>query len=288
MESGKNISEGWIGVECPFCPDLDPSTHLGINPETNMMNCWRCGTKGSVLQLVRYHHKCSFSAAEKIASRFTRQIDHVDTEHRKNQALEKQSQRVLLPSESTKTLLPAHRSFLLKRGFEPDLIFRKYDLSCIDRIGKWKFRLVIPIIMNNRLVAWTTRDITGLSDRPYKNAPKVECAIPIKSCLYNIDTVKDSVIVTEGPLDVWTLGEATVCTFGIKYTRSQVHLLTRKAKKAHILFDSDAIVEASALAFDLSAHMQHVEVLELESGDPADMNEQDVRALRREIFGKIF
>jgi len=287
-ESGKNISSGWIGIACPFCPDEDPSTHLGIDPETNLINCWRCGKKGSVIELVRYHQKCSYTAAENVLSQFSRASSRDLASEDKSQAIAKSSATVTLPSECEKSMLALHQSFLVRRGFSPHKIYEKYDLSCVDKFGKYKFRLIIPIIMRGQLVAFTSRDVTGLSDNPYRHASNEECVIPVKSCLYNIDTVKDTVIIAEGPLDVWNLGDASVCTFGTQYTRSQVKLLTSKCKRAHVLFDSDATTEASSLAFDLSAHIEHVEIIELDQGDPADMTLDDVRALRREIFGKIF
>jgi len=287
-ESGKNISSGWIGTACPFCPDEDPSTHLGINPDTNMISCWRCGKKGSVIELVRYHQRCSYASAENVLSQFSRASSRAIAFEEESQAKAKATASVLLPSECEKSILPLHQEFLVRRGFEPHEIYKKYNLSCVDKFGKWKFRLIIPITMHGQLVAFTSRDVTGLSDNPYRHASNVECVIPVKSCLYNMDTVKDTVIIAEGPLDVWNLGDASVCTFGTKYTRSQVKLLASKCKRAFVLFDSDAITEASLLAYDLSAHIEHVEIMELDSGDPADMTQQDVRALRREIFGKIF
>ena len=287
-ESGKNISSGWIGTSCPFCPDEDPSTHLGINPETNLISCWRCGKKGSIIELVRYHQKCSYASAENVLSQFSRTSSRDSALEDKSQALAKLVGHVSLPSECEKTILPQHQTFLVRRGFSPHEVYEKYDLSCVDKFGKWKFRLIIPILMQRHIVAFTSRDVTGLSDNPYKHARNVECIVPVKSCLYNIDSVKDIVIIVEGPLDVWNLGDASVCTFGTKYTRSQVKLIASRVKRAHVLFDSDAIVEANSLAFDLSAHVEHVEVIELDEGDPADMTNDDVRALRGEIFGKIF
>ena len=40
---GKNVSEGWIGIHCPFPFCSDPSTHLGINLSSKAVNCWICG-----------------------------------------------------------------------------------------------------------------------------------------------------------------------------------------------------------------------------------------------------
>ena len=45
--SGKNVTSGWIEVNCPFCGD--PSYHLGISP-TNLFHCWRCGEKGNLIK----------------------------------------------------------------------------------------------------------------------------------------------------------------------------------------------------------------------------------------------
>ena len=287
-EAGKNISEGNIGIECPFCPDGDPSNHLGIHLDTNLINCWRCGTRGTVIKLIMKLERCSFKSAQNVLNRFKHSRTSIDPVEREISAFSQAERQISLPAASQKTLLIQHRKFLRRRGFSPNEIFRKYDLACVGKTTKWKFRLIIPIVYRRKLVAWTSRDVTGQAEMPYRNASNDECVIPVKKCVYNLDNAKETMIVAEGPLDVWRLGDGAVCTFGTQFTKHQVLLIASKAKRVFILYDSDAEYEGARLAYDLSTHVPSVEIIDLDSGDPADMTEQEVGSLRREIFGKIF
>jgi hypothetical protein len=110
-----------------------------------------------------------------------------------------------------------------------------------------------------------------------------------KDCLYNIDTVGDTALVVEGASDVWRLGDGAVGTFGHKFTKTQVYLL-RNCRRVFVLFDTEveAQEDARRLAYDLSGIVPDVHVFELDKGDPGDLSEDDVKALRSEIFGRKF
>jgi hypothetical protein len=56
--SGKNVSSGWIGISCPFCGDS--SNHLGINLESKVFSCWKCGEKGNFIKLAMELEGLSF------------------------------------------------------------------------------------------------------------------------------------------------------------------------------------------------------------------------------------
>ena len=64
--SGKNVTSGWIEINCPFCFPEDPSWHLGINLDTKLYNCYICGNKGSPINLIMEIDQCSFPKAKKI------------------------------------------------------------------------------------------------------------------------------------------------------------------------------------------------------------------------------
>ena len=40
--SGKNVTSGWVEINCPFCGD-DPSYHMGVNLSSGLYHCWICG-----------------------------------------------------------------------------------------------------------------------------------------------------------------------------------------------------------------------------------------------------
>jgi DNA primase len=287
--SGKNVTENDIGIECPFCPDGDPSNHLGIHLETKVFNCWRCGASGTAVKLIMSLEQIGFkSALRKIEYQTKHRKDLTRNIHAHVRERATGFDRIGLPSECEADLLDMHREFLEIRRFDPDYIFHKYNLQSVGKNSqKWKFRLIIPIYVNRRLVAWTSRDVTGQANIAYRHAPIEDCLIPVKETLYNVDTVKDTAIVVEGPLDAWRIGDGAVCTFGTQYTREQLRLLSN-LHRVFVLFDFDARDLAKNFGADLGLFVNQTEILELEHGDPADMDQADVNELRRMVFGKIF
>jgi len=288
-DSGKNVSDGWIGIECPFCPDGDPSQHLGINLDTKGISCWRCDTTGTIIKLVMALEHVNAESAVTTLNKFSDKKIYVTTKKSKDRALLERE-----PISKYKLLLEndlaiAHRQWLEKRNFNPEEIYNKYKLKCFGPIGDFKLRLMIPFYRRATFLTFSTRDITDLSDTPYIHCPIEQSLVDAKRYLYNLDTVSDTVIVVEGFTDVWRIGDGCVSTQGIKYVVEQLFLL-RNVKRAFFMYDSEkfAIEAAEKAARAASTFIPHVEIYELSEGDPADMTEGDVKSLRKTIFGKVY
>jgi DNA primase len=163
----------------------------------------------------------------------------------------------------------------------------KYKIRACDRLGAYKFRIIIPVISYGLVVQFTAMGIAD-QDLRYKHCPNEKALADIKSCLYNIDTVEDTAVVVEGVTDVWRMGDSCVCTFGTTFTDAQVNLLSKRAQRIFVMFDSArkdklAPYRAEQLADQLSTLVPHVEVIYLKKGDPADMSDDEVLNLRKEI-----
>lgn len=272
--SGDNVSSGWIGISCLFC--IDHSNHMGISLKTKAFNCYKCAETGSAVKLVQ--------TIEGISS--IKQVFTIIEEFTGGQYTPKEKHyqsKVLLPSGTSKKLTPNHINYLIKRKFDPEAVTKQYDLYGTGPLGDFKHRLIIPVKMNNRLLSFVGRDISGKSELPYRNSSDTYSIKDVKQCLYNIDSIlQNKAVIVEGIFDAWRIGDGAVATFGTKYTHEQLRLL-RGLKRAYVLYDSDAIPLAHKLAHDLSAIVPSVEVLELDAGDPDAMSEDDVRALRRDL-----
>jgi DNA primase len=276
-ESGKNISSGWLGTQCPFCED--GSTHLGIHTRTKNISCWKCGVKGNILKFIQEIDHIPINKAHQVLEQFQdHSLSYLDAPQRKVTENE-----VKFPKGSSKNFVGKFTNWISSRNFNPAEIIRKYDLYCCHLIGDFKFRIIAPVYHQRELVSYTGRDVTNKSDLRYKNCPIEQSKIPIKECLYNIDSVRDKVIIVEGITDVWRMGDECVATFGTQYTRKQIALLSGIAK-AFVLYDADASVQAEKLANDLSAIISYVEVITLDSGDPADLSPIDAIRLRNKVF----
>jgi DNA primase len=285
--SGKNVSRGWVEIKCPFC--FDPSFHLGIDRRTNRFNCWVCSEKGNILKLIKnLVEDCSWLRAKRILEEF-------QTIEIRDEIIKPHQTGNILPREASKNFSESARSYLLSRDFDPFKTILDYNLFYTNNIGDWKFRIIIPVIMNHEIVNFVGADITRKNKEKYKNCPNEKAIIPIKSCLYNFDKIKGNIIIVEGIMDSWRMdinnvADSSIATFGTKVTSEQINLIFKKdIKKAFILFDSvekdpSSDKDADKLASQLSVKIE-VDILKLEKGDPADMNKEEIKELKNMIKG---
>ena len=286
--TGPNISNKgtWIGIDCPFCED--DLQHLGINLDWKGFSCFKCGKKGNVFKLVMKLEKVSYNKCLDIIQEYS--TGRIYKKEAAETLSESRTSKVSMQFETQ--LQDIHKKFLESRRFGPDT-YIKYKMMCSgelgDQNGKYRYRLIIPSIQNNIVVNFIARDVTGKAQKPYINLSDQESILPVKEYLYNFQTVKDAAVVTEGVTDVWRCGNGFVATLGNIYTPAQVQLLGPVRRK-FIMFDagkSESIL-AEKMAYDLSNNSTHTEIIELSEGDPCDLNEEDVKHLRRQIFGRIY
>lgn len=277
--SGKNVSQGWVEINCPFC--ADPSFHMGINLSSGKHHCWNCGQKGYPEVLVKRLLDISYREAKQIVQ------NHDDMPDLKEDTPDPVS-HVLIPKMTEKTLPAMHRKYLQNRGFDPDYLVRTYNLKgCLHlggEHGEYAYRLIIPIIMGNRIVSYTARDVTGQAKSKYKHLSNEKSIVPVKQCIYNIDTVQDKIIILEGTADVWRVGSGSVAMFGTEFTTTQLNMLfSKNLSEAYVMFDEGAIKKAERLAYTLTTFIPKVEIIEMDQGDPAELPEEEVKKLREEI-----
>jgi len=284
---GKNVQSGWIAIQCLWCDD--PSNHLGINPQTGGINCWRCPAKGTIIKLVMaLEHTSSHSAILELKKHTQRVLSNQSRSFGSDQT-PNSNQQVKLDFETSKSSDKYHIDYLRGRGFDPDFLTQHYKLQFAGPLGDYRMRIIVPIYMHRQLVSFTTRDVTGRAHIPWLHGKPEHIVLTPKECLYNLDSVEDTVLVLEGASDVWRIGDGAVATFGDKYTTEQVRLL-RNVKRAFVLFDTEEAAQenASRLAYDLSAFVSDVHIYELSEGDPGELSEDDVKAIRIEIFGRNY
>lgn len=272
----KNVSTGWIGTTCRWCGDR--TNHLGINLTSKKISCFKCGKKGNVLTLVMAVDNCSFNTAKRTVLEFsTVDFAYLVRKERLH------AQNTLFPTGIQDKFLPMQDQFLLKRRYDREFLQKKYDIMPMGpTLDDWKFRIIIPVYEKHQLVTYVGRDVTGKLEIPYKNAPIEKSVIQAKHSLYNFDSIRDTAIVVEGIMDVWRIGNGAVCSFGTQYTKEQILKLVG-LKRIFVLYDADAPAEADRLSFDLTAVCRNVEVILLDEGDPDNLHEDDVWALRREL-----
>lgn len=295
-ETGKNVSYGWIAIQCPWCDDH--LNHLGINLNSKSINCFRCTVSGTVIKLVMKFDNIGFDTACQIIKNYSSfsQLSHknysellAEREKLDQEALRKPKLDIIEHYKFKKEMQKFHRDFLISRRYDPDDL-KIYDLYFGRPIGDFALRIIIPISFQKQVVSFVARDATGKSNVPYVNCPNKIAHMDIKDTLYGIDSCKnDTVLVVEGILDKWRIGDDTVATYGDKYTSAQVELL-RNYRRIFVLFDTEKNAQENAqnLCNDLNGFVSEVIRLELDRGDPDDLDENDVKHFRKQIFKKIY
>lgn len=153
--------------------------------------------------------------------------------------------------ESDKSVL-----YLRSRGLDPKYLAKTFDIGlCLDAFGDYPMahgRIVIPIVMRGILVGWQCRYVGDVDWKArgipkYYNLPNM----PRRLMLYNFDVARKFpyVVVTEGPLDAWAVGEPAVAAFGKHLSVSQRQLLRENWENGVVivLLDGDAWADAQKL-----------------------------------------
>ena len=285
--SGKNVTRGWVNTRCPFCGDF--SNHMGINLSSKNVSCWICREHGTFWKYIKAKTKKENKEIYRLLKPFLVggpvYQDYEQTNHSKNE-------EVILPSHLYDKPLKIHKEYLLSRDFKPSYLQRIYGIKYSGQVSKYvsqdrvidfRFRIIIPIYINGKLVNFTARDVTDTAEEKYKNCPTDDVLLTTKDCIYGYDTlVGDTAVIVEGPTDVWNMGPGSCGIFGLKYTDNQIKLLyNRKLKKVVLFMDNEKTAQKTAktLAFELGSFVDDVFIMEPDSeiSDPGSMTQEQVR-----------
>jgi len=270
-------TRGWLQVDCPFCGEEGTGKfHLGINQQSLVAHCWKCGGH-SFQKVLERKTNLSSSEIKKLIKAVRRRVSRLDLN------VNTTAKRKLEIPKGITTLQRPHRSYLHKRGFNPYKIAETWGVRGIGVDGgKLAWRLWIPIIYQGRTVSWTTR---GLSDREprYISAAANQELIHHKDLLYGEDFVRHTIIIVEGCFDAWKIGKGAVALFGLSYTTAQLNKMRNYPVRV-VCFDNSEQAQKAAneLAAQLALFDGDTYIVRIESGaDPAEADEREIQKLRR-------
>jgi len=276
---GKNISEGWIGVDCPACGDR--SHHGGISPTGESYSCFRCGKKLHITGLISVLANVSYKESKEIFSKYS---DIFNVKRRSER--ERAAQVEWPPRWAQKHPEKCHTNYLKSRGYEVDQLIEKYGIMFGGVSGPFKYRILIPVYLRGRVVTYIGRDVTGESNLKYKNLKEELSVLPAKETVYNIDNIHEDAIICEGIFDAWRFGYNAVAIFGLVYTQLQVRILGDRLKRAKICLDSEtqAARIANELAEVLSWQGVDVEIILIDAKDPGELTKEEADEIKNELF----
>ena len=272
-----HVTQGWLGIDCPFCSADAHKFKLGLHPNSRMAHCWSCG-KHHISEVFQELFGCSESEARRFASQTRLFLDTIEVSKRESKDV-----TVTLPQPHTALRAP-HRMYLKYRGFDPDVIELRYGIRALSLHDRLAWRILVPIMdRNHRLVSWTTRSIADDVRNKYITASNEQSAIPIHSLLYGIHLCdRSTIIIHEGPFDVWRTGPGSVALSGVSYTDAQAAVIGTFDHRI-ICLDSDSPgrYRASQLYEQLSALPGETTHVTLESAkDACGASREEILQLR--------
>ena len=276
--TGKNWQQGWINIQCPMPGCNDHSNHGGFNIAGNYYNCWKCG-----------HHSLEDVLKALLGIKWF-EAKELLKQYKSNSETVLPNKKAVLAREcelpvNCHNIQGRHYGYLHDRNFDAYRLEKDWGIKGTGPIGPYKFRIIIPIYFDGKLVSYQGRDITGRSDLRYKACPIEQEVIHHKHIVYGIDHVKNrKAVIVEGVFDVWRLGYGAVGTFGTEVTNEQVLLLADRLDKAFICFDDeDAEGKAESLGNRLIALGVDVELLSIDADDPAELTDLQASNLMKLI-----
>jgi hypothetical protein len=264
-----HTASGWVQIDCPWCSEDWGHFRLGIHLTWPRAHCWTCGGHGLV-ETIRALTGLPWDKCRELTGGIDREF--VGGTPRG---------KLILPN-GVGPLKRAHTKYLKSRGFDPDEISKLWGVMGIGQGSSLPWRLFIPVHLNGEVVSWTTRSLTNDGLR-YISAGSNEEALPAKHLLYGADLCSNSVVVHEGPTDVWRTGPGAVATLGVSFSTAQLKRLSRFVLRV-ICFDGEPPAQQRALRLqrDLGVFPGETINVVLTTGkDPASCEGWEIRKLRR-------
>lgn len=283
VTQGKNTSSGWIGIRCPLCNDR--SEHGGFRLSDGMYRCWRCG-RHDIVDVIMALEGCEYHIACRRLIDY--RMDGPPAELGKVRI--RRGQELKWPPGLV-GMKKIHYDYLLSRGFDPWSVTHKYGLRFTGPVGDYRYRIIVPIIADGETISYQGRDVTGLHKLRYKACRPQDEAQDHRTVLYGMDNAEeDSVVVVEGIFDAWRIGDGAVATFGTSLADAgpQVALMAERWKRLFILFDPEPPAQEKARKLVAVLRVLGLEAYNVRlefDGDPAELGNDRVEELRREIFG---
>lgn len=280
---GKNVSPGWLGIDCPSCADRNK--HLGVRVDDLFCSCWRCDLHGHLFGILQEHFDISWGTIKRVfgsgrmekpdqkVSDYVLEILNGKVEH------SGESEDVRLPSGAhpitERIHFPLLDLFLQRRGYT-----RKDCMASgafVARTGLFSCRIILPILQGQKIIAYQGR---GLAERMI---PKYLSIGLTSSCLYGLDDcdLTKPLFLVEGVFDKWRLGAQAICSFGKKLSLVQRRLLAEvKPSLLYLLWDSDAFWNCRLIKDELSAYgIEAVHVILPDGEDPDSLGLEKTKQL---------
>lgn len=256
----EDYRRGWLKgpyFSCPFC---GREGKLGVNPSTDFYHCFRCNSKGNLLDLVLILERLeTFNEGLKVLEQYK------DSGYRiKEERVElKQLAPMILPegfrllNQGTSQIAKSARAYIKGRGFDPNQLSKLgWGYSTDEKHFGY---LIIPYYKDRKIIYYNARNFLSTGPR-YLNPDIEESSLGKSQILYNEEALYmyKSVYLCEGVFNAITLSQNRgICTAGKFVSSYQENKIIKSPVERIILcLDGDAIEQAIQLALKLCLYKQ--------------------------------
>ena len=259
----KPTRSGQYIADCPLC---GKSQHFYISRKTQMWDCKKCHSYGSIYKLLRLLDKTYLLAGSTVENKeriesireMTQDLVSNDDIELSDLPVKKMPVGWKVSAKSTK--------YLLSRGITPEDC-KRYNIGATDMFRKYENYVLIPIYDGGEIRGFLGR--YGARKVPdnklrYNNSIGTEFA----ELLFGYDEITErtsTVILVEGRYDknaddkvhhLWDDDEVKcVCTFGKKISDKQIKkLMLKGVTNVILLYDFDAIKEIKKYGLELEKY----------------------------------
>ena len=259
----KPTRSGQYIADCPLC---GKSQHFYISRKTQMWDCKKCHSYGSIYKLLRLLDKTYLLAGSTVENKeriesireMTQDLVSNDDIELSDLPVKKMPAGWKVSAKSTK--------YLLSRGITPEDC-KRYNIGATDMFCKYDNYVLIPIYDDGKIRGFLGR--YGARKVPedklrYNNSIGTEFA----ELLFGYDEITErtsTVILVEGCFDkiavdkvlhLWDDDEVKcVCTFGKKISDKQIKkLMLKGVTNVILLYDFDAVKEIKKYGLELEKY----------------------------------
>lgn len=274
--TGANISQKCVGVCCPFCGDRN--YHMGVFKTTKRFTCWKCNETGSLYELLKETNNITWKefltiVAKRPSQRPTEAIANIlhkkdKIEHDVFTIYNKMPNGCIPITENVVRRHTLLSEFMNKRNLslEQAKMFGAHYATAGEMACRFCFPIFGKTIFPNKPLPWQKmvsyqgRDISGQAIARYKG-PHNSC---VSSILYVVGDYSKRLVLVEGVLDAWRMGEGVAATFSAQLSDDQINLLiAMKPEQVVLAWDADAYTKALKMANNIAPFLPSVRVAKL-------------------------
>ena len=215
-----------IILHCPKCEAHD-TPKLYINLEKQVFNCFRCNWHGKIRELYKF---------PKLVSSLENQLSLAEFAKLKSfKPLDCSNLDVMEDLNPVRELFyeDPQYTYLLNRGWTDDLISLYKPLLSLN--PKYKDRVIIPVVKNDKIIYWTARSIIANPVLKYKNPSMPRNNIIFEASIPENRFFLDTLVICEGIFDAFKIPQA-ISLFGKTITTENELNIIKKASNKDYIF----------------------------------------------------